>query len=272
MADVGDTIRLRFRVTDADDKPVDPASVTLSVYRDYDGTTDTLGPTERVETGIYTFDYVPDVPGRHIVTWTATGPAAAFTDVHYVTPAGLGLVSLDAAKRYLGIDPGNTEYDDDLRSLIAGVTGAIEDIVGAVVRRKVTERHSGSGNQIALNKGPVIGIVSVVESGVTLGPGDYSLGQHGIVTRLAGPYCPRPWQPGVDNVEVTYEIGRAVMPAGLGEAARELVRINARPLMGGNYGPYDTDPQQEGLWRLGFFLPQGVMRLLAADARPPGLA
>lgn len=270
MYDIGDTIPLSVEIKNSSGVLTNPVSIALTVRRDYDNTTDNLTPTQ-VSTGVYRYDYVPDVPGRHIFRWSSTTPSASFNDVYNVVTEGYGIVSLAAAKRYLSIPADDTSVDEELRVIIAGVTSSIEDVVGPIRRITVTEKHSGGRAAIALNRSPIISVTSVVENGVTLTADDYSL-NYGVLTRMAGAYTESRWASGTNNITVVYVVGRAEMPPGFGLAARDLIAINGRRLQGGNRDSYDRNPQPDGRDHLGYFLPNGVLRLLSSEELPPGIA
>lgn len=270
MWDLGDTVPLGVDVRNSAGVLVNAATIALTITLP-DGSVLTPTPVNP-STGRYEYDHTAAVAGRHLVRWLATSPNAAYTDVFDVDASPAGIISVADAKEYLKIDPADTSQDEEVRGVVGGITAVVEDVCGPVVRRTVVERHHGAGSAVALNQAPILSITSVTESGTLLAAADYSLDDYAILTRVSG-YTARRWPPGVNNVVVTYVVGRAVVAPHFIEAAKELVRINFRPQQGGNYMPFDSDGgDDQGLWRLGFFVPHGVLRLLAGDARPPGTA
>lgn len=270
--DLGDTVPLSVDVRNATGQLVNAGTIALTVTLPDGSTTEPIpaNPT----TGRYEHDYVPSVQdGRYKVRWQATNPAAAFTDTFDVRAAdSIALFSLSSAKEHLKLDPADTTYDEDVRDHVDALTDVVEDIVGAVVRRTVTETHSGHCATVLIPRvRPVLSVTSVTVDGTLLDPAEYSLSDTGLLTRAAGD-----WGYGVNNVDLVYVAGRTAVPGSIRNAAKELLRINWRPRQGGNYSPFDGgrgDTQEpQGEWRLGFYLPNRVMQQLTPKARPPLVA
>lgn len=274
MYDIGDTVPLAVDVKDSAGAAANATAIALAIILP-DGTT--LDPAPSITnppatTGRYVYDFVPTEAGRHHFRWTATDPDAAFTDIFDVAPATRGIVSLVDAKGYLKIPLTTTTLDDELRVTIGAVTSVIENVTGAVLVREVVETWSGGRRGLVLCEGPIISIDEVTENGTALADSQWSLSDTGILYRLAGAYTAGCWRAGLNNVQVTYTVGRPVATMNLVEAAKELIRINFRPQQGGNYSPFDRGEQgsDSGVWRLGFFIPHGVMALLQPDRDPGG--
>lgn len=275
MYDLGDTVRLTADCRDAAGTLTNATTVALTITLP-DGTTTAPSVTNPpAQTGKYLVDYVTTQSGRHTARWLFTTPTAAFTDAFDVAPATTGeIIGLAEAKEHLKISANDTTYDERLRGLIASVTGVVEDIVGPVVRRTVTEVHGGGRTTIWLNEPPVISIASVTESGVAVPASGYSLNSGGRLRRVSG-YTPLTWQWGIDNITVVDVVGRTVVADCILEGSRELIRINFRPHLGGNYSPYDGGraddfgTPERGEWRLGFFVPNRVMQQLQPEAKRP---
>lgn len=270
MWDVGDTIGLRYLVTDDSGEPVDPDTATLTV-RLPDGTTATPAVTlPPASTGSLLVDYEIAQHGRHVVLWRTTGPTTAYADVfNAVSPDWPAIVGLDATKRQLSIDRDNTIHDEDLRGFILSASMIVEDVVGVVARRTITETASGGGRHIVLERSPVIEVAEVRVDGILVDVGDYAASPSGLLTRRAGT-----WPAGLRNVEITYLAGRSAVAPNVLNATLELIRINWRPRQGGNAGVFDGGRGDEfqagaGEVRLGFFVPNTVMQRLAPNSRPP---
>lgn len=243
-----------------------------------DGTTDTPAVTNPpAVTGEYTHAYVPAQGGRHTwrLTFTGVVPDQAHGDVFHVWPsANTWILGLAEAKDHLNMAQTDTSQDEELRRAIAGVSAVVEDIVGIVARRTVVQTLSGRGTSaLLLSRLPVISVTSIVEDAVTLAATDYTVTEHGVLTRLAASVRWR-WPVGVNNIVVTHVAGRVVVADNILDGARELLRVNFRPQLGGNRSPFDTagPPAEPGQMRLGFFVPNAVMERLHGSARGPHIA
>jgi hypothetical protein len=278
MYDLGESVTIAADVRDSDGDLANAATVTLTITLP-DGTTATpVVANPPTVTGQYTVAYIPAQAGRYTWRFVAETPADAYADVFDVREAGSrALVSLADAKAHLNIAAANTTNDAELREHIESVTDVIEDICGPVARRTVVETYSGCGQPaIALNQTPIVSVTSVTESGQAVAASGYSLSDGGVLTRVSG-YTATRWTAGVNNIVITYVVGRPVVTASIREGAKELIRVNFRPQLGGNYSPFDggrgddTRPGN-GERRLGFFVPHRVMQLLNGNERLSGMA
>lgn len=276
MHDLGDTVTIAATSRDAAGVPANATTVALTVTKP-DGTTDApVVANPPAQTGQYTHAYVPTQVGRHAWRMTFTGavPDQAYSDVFHVWPAvSTWIVGLTETKDHLNIPQATTTHDEELRRTIAGVTGVVEDIVGIVARRSFVQTFSGRGTAtLLLSYRPVISLTSVVEDSVTLAASDYSVSEHGVLTRVAALTASR-WPKGVRNITATYVAGRAVVQDNIVDGTRDLIRANFRPQLGGNRSPYDRGERAEaGEMRLGFFVPHSVMERLGASSRGPHIA
>jgi hypothetical protein len=201
---------------------VNPGSVTLVITKP-DGTTLTPTPTSP-GTGLLVYDYPTTAVGRHVATWVTTAPTTADSDTFNVESADpQWIVGLTDVKAHLNIPATSQTHDDELELMIAAATEKIEDRVGPVVRRTVTnERHPGSVGVVYLDEAPVLSVTSVVPvaggTPVTVGLLDVE-NSSGRVTYADGrtrfPWGEHFW---------TYTAGRIVVPAGLQLAALNYVR------------------------------------------------
>lgn len=179
------------------------------------------------------------------------------------------IVELDIVKAYLNITDPST--DGEIQSAIDTASLVVESYVGAVVNQTVSETRDGpNGHALVLHHGPVQSIASVSESGAALSSGDYRLADSGVLHRMGGGYSYRSWQGGAQNITVSYVVGRAFVPANLATGVCELVRINFRPQLGGNYSPFDGGDSDDyaasgDQIRLGFFVPGRVIELIAPN-------
>ena len=240
MIDVGDTYQAAFTVTDDTGAPADATSVTLTVTLP-DGTTVSPAVTNPpAQTGQYTTDYVTAQPGRHVFTWLATGPAAAYADVIDVAAPTDAIISLAQAKTRLRIT--STDRDDELRDWIASITATIERIKHeTITRRTVTETTQGKGRTFRLWAPPVIDLVSVAsEDGTqTWDPAAMKVSSgSGLVRVLTGPYVH-------GRLEVEYTAGYEVVPANYVQAALVILQNlwqTERGVMGVKMGGEEEKP------------------------------
>lgn len=278
--DLGDVIRLTDLVRTPAGVLSNATTVTLAITLP-DGTALSPAPTVTnppASAGTYLYDYPTTQAGRHVVRWTTTNPVTAYTDVFYVHPAGTtALVGLAEVKAHLNIDAATTTHDDELRAAILVASDVVEGIVGAVARRTVTETHSSRGGPgLALRDGPVLSVTSVTEQGNAVAVDGYTL-EHGVLYRVSG-YADRNWPRGRGNITVIYTVGRALAAPSVLDSVKELVRINFRPQIGGDYAsPFAGEPGDDyaasaGAMRLGFFVPNKIVSLLQAYADPGGFA
>lgn len=272
MLDVGDTIRLRYAVRDADDKPATPGAATLTI-RLPDGSmvTPTITPAAELVHDCVVADY-----GRHVVLWKTTGPDRAYADVFNAAPADWpAVVGLTETKKHLNIPLDDVSDDDELRGFILSASMIVEDVVGVVARRAITERASGGGRHIVLERPPVLEVVEVRVDGDLVDAGDYTVSPSGLLASRRGS-----WPAGLRNVEITYLAGKQVVPPNIVDATLELIRINWRPQAGGNYSAFDggrnddfgnagLEASLQGNLRLGFFVPNAVTQRLQPDQRGP---
>lgn len=271
MFDLGDTVKLTSRTYDSAGALASASGAIATTVTLPDGTTATPSGSY-TSTGVYTATYVTTQAGRHTwrSTFAGTIPDQANTDVFNVWPTtNIGIVGLSETKDHLNIDQTNTSQDEELRRTIDGASAVVEGIVGAVARRSITEVFSGRGGDKAyLSLAPAISVTAVVEGGVTLDPAAYSLhGDRAVLYKVAGF-----WSRGVNNVSVTYVVGRTIVTGNILDGVKDLIRVNFRPQLGGNRSPFDNVTEQRaepGQMRLGFYVPNSVMERLNPDAQAP---
>ena len=272
--DLADTVRLAADSKDPGGTLTNATGVTLTITLP-DGTIVSPAVTNPpTQTGKYTLDYLTAQAGRHLVRWVFTSPASAYTDSFDVREAAPPLVlSLADAKAHLNIT--STTQDEELRGWVESVTGVVEQFVGPVAWRTVTEDHdylpvSGAA-VLALRMTPVIALSSVaavLTGGTSYAVADLDLdGATGIVRRLDGGRLYGP-------LRVTYTAGRAIIPATITAAARIILQHlwrtqhpSGRPSLGGeDYAVTEPVPG------LGYAIPNRALQLLEPHRLPPGVA
>jgi hypothetical protein len=209
MWEVNGTVVLGAQIKDATQTLVTPSTIVLTITLP-DGSTATPTPTV-VSTGIYSATYVPTVPGRFGVRWVTTGPATAYTDVFNVQEAAPPLIlSLDETRAYLNFATGQTADDEELREFIEAATRAVEQKVGAVVRRTVTTTIYPGSEVVRLPLAPVISLTSaaIVRTGTTVDITNF-VEEYGCLRSKT--FAPLPYEPWT----LTYVAGRTVTPANI---------------------------------------------------------
>ncbi|MFI8254082.1 hypothetical protein [Streptomyces filamentosus] len=264
--DLGATARLTAECRDPGGILTTAGSATLTVTLP-DGTIASPAPVES-SAGRYQADFVTTVPGRHVVRWVFTAPAAAHTDSLDVREAAPpGILSLADAKGYLRkSDP---EDDDELRTWIESITAGIEGLCGPVVVRTVIERIAvGRAVTIALRDTPVIEVLALEQllaGGISYAPADLDLDPDtGILRRLDGGLFTGP-------LKATTRVGRLVVPAAFTAAARIILRHlwqtrqgPQRPSLG--TGDFDVNEPVQGF---GYAVPNRALQLLEPYRLPP---
>lgn len=223
---LGDHKPLAVTVTDENDTPADPTDITLTVRRP-DGTDDeyAMGLLTHSAAGLFSYDYIPDVPGLHIARWVSTGlNAAAYEESFDVDPAftSVGIVSLDEVRDHI---PGlNGASDTKLGRFLNAATRIVERRAGPITRRTVTETiRAGSSGTVLLSQWPVLAVTSasVASYGVTSATYDdtqLTVDADGTLSVTDGTRLS-------DRVTVTYVAGRAEVPDEVHFATLEAVRL-----------------------------------------------
>jgi len=285
MYEAGDTYTNAITVKDATGTLVDAGSVSVLVTLPDQSTASpsVLHPS----TGNYSFNYVTTQVGQHTFTWTATGSNAFVQSDVFNVAAPAFVISLDQARKGLGLAAANTVNDEDLRLFIQAATPIMEDLIGSIVARTRIESYDGGRPQIGLLWAPVMSITSIIESYGSnyvrtltaqdifsgSGSGDafaYTVDlTTGIITRRASGVAIN-FVSGTRNVQVTYVTGRVLAGNHL-LAARRLIRHlyqteqqGFRPQMGSPETTLGSTPS-------GYAVPRAVIELCADSSRPPGI-
>lgn len=214
------------------------------------------------------------MPGRWLVSWISSSPGGAYTDIVDVWPADPQfIISLDDAKNALSITaPMTPANQDDLRLYVAAATPIIEDIVGAVVPRTITQIADGNQWAISLWEKPVT-IVKVLEGGLAseILPGDYVVDYNAGIISAGRVYAPRRFMPGFNSVSIQYTVGQQVIPPNIRLATRELVRHMWQ--LGHQSNRNASQPQMADAWTpSGFAVPRRVIELCSPSERVGGFA
>lgn len=243
-----------------------------------------VGPTAvgivHEATGLYSYPWAIDADaavGTYVVLWEATGDVSASEVVYVRDATTVALATLSEVKAHLNIPDATTTHDTELRTAILTASDIVEGIVGAVATRTVVETHSSHGRAgLVLRQTPAASITSVTEDGVAVAAAGYQLSDSGVLYRVSG-YGDTAWSAGRENIVVTYVAGRDGTPPAVLDAVKELVRINFRQQLGGNYSPFDGGAGDNfapsaGAMRMGFFVPNRIVASLQRHADVAGFA
>lgn len=267
--DLGATARLTADCRDPGGNLVTAATATVTVTLP-DGSTASPAATETSTQGRYRADYPTSAAGRHTVRWVFTGPAHAYTDMFDVREvAPPALMSLATAKQHL--KKTDTADDDEIRDWIEACTRAVEQFVGPVVMRSVTEDvRFKAATSLALTQIPAVQLVSVTSLVTGATAPDLSAlhldGETGIVTRLDGAALYGPLQ-------FVYVAGRSIVGANIRGASRIILQHLWRTRQGPGRPQRGTDDYDvtEPLPGLGFAIPNRAVQLLDPDRLPPAV-
>ena len=279
--ELGQVAPLSFTAHDTTGAAANGAACTLTIARP-DGTTD--GPYSPAGTsGVYTFNYLTQVPGRHTYRWLATGTPGpgvgvdAQVDVFDVlASAAPGIISLADAKTALNIPVGVTTFDAKIRQYIRSITGFVEKYCGPVNVRTFTERVYGGGMSITLNHVPVVlaplqinqitALTPVLTYGliydITVLSVDF---RTGIVRHTAGlPFIYGPY-------DASYSAGRTIAPDEILLGCEAILKHQWEQERGGagKVGSYGTDDVTI-MW--GFAVPNRALEILEPQRTPAGIA
>lgn len=282
MYELGQVATLSFTAHDTTGAAANGTACTLTIQRP-DGTTD--GPYSPAGTaGVYTYDYLTSVAGRHTYRWSATGTPGpgvgvdAFADVFDVRPATTGnILSLADARAALNItSAADTSNDALISHYNRSVTSFVEKWCGAVTMRTVTEREYVGGMEIVLEQTPVVQAPLQVNQVISMDPVltyglTYDLSMltvdwpRGLIRHTAGlPFIYGPY-------DMTYTAGRAIVPDEILLGAEIILAHQWQQRRGGagQVGSYGTDDVSV-IW--GFAVPNRALEILEPQRAVAGIA
>lgn len=190
----------------------------------------------------------------------------------------MALVTLDEAKRQLGMRLEPSPDDVELQLYVDALPNVIEGYVGVVEQRQVTDVLPGSGGgysrrqALALLHPPVVSVTSLTGDGYVYPTDTLTVnGLAGIVIRSDGGTFPD------ETFTVTYTAGRAEVPPNIKLAALMLLQHlwrTQRPARSGALaGGGDDYSVQNPIPGFGYAVPNRVLELLQlSDGLPPGVA
>lgn len=286
MIDIADVYTRGFQVYS---QPVYPATVGTLTTPASNVCTITLPdqtivtPTLTVlATGVLGLSFTVTQAGLHVGRLTTVNPDSGHQFSFDVSDTSAAIVSLSDARDHLNLLGVDTSNDDELRFHVLTASKVVESIVGPVARRTIGPvTVYPRGGALILN-GPIISLTSLtVAPGYANGYG-YGFGfstfdlTSVIVDKDAGIIRP-PAYIGqfAFPVSVTYVAGRTVIDERIRMAVLDLVRINMRPQLGGNYSAFDetgSATNSPGQLRFGYFVPRDLASGLLRDFDTPRIA
>jgi hypothetical protein len=281
--ELGGVVPLTFTALDTTGAPANATLCTLTIQRPWpDGSTD--GPFTLAGTnGVYTYNYLTQIAGRHTYRFLATGTpgpgvgVGAQPDVFdVVASTAAGIVSLADAKAMLNIPANVTTFDAKIRQYVRSITGFVERYCGPVTVQQITEREYGGGIEIVLRKPPVIEAPLQVSQIVAMTPVltygliyDLTLlnvdFKTGIMRHTAGlPFIYGPY-------DLTYWAGRPVVPDEILLGTESILKHQWEQERGGagRTGAYGADDTTI-MW--GFAIPNRALEMLEPQRTPSGIA
>lgn len=278
--DVGQRVRVALSIVDLAGAPANTTLVVNVTRGDF-----TSYPAPAVTNdgvGLYHFDVDVDVPGPWV--WEAVGTTpvkTSRTGQFFVRSSGARLLSLQEAKKYLNKEAMVFTDDDEVLDLVDTATTLIEEIVGAVVPRTVTEVHCGRVRSIYLRQ-KARSITSVVEAqavgqvvtlvqevpGVSAPNDGYLFVQDVNAIRRSAGGSPLYF---VGTITVVYVAGRLIVAPNFRTAAGELLSHVWRQsqFTRGVSRPRTNEPDPTVV--MGYAIPNRVRELLGTSKRAPRL-
>lgn len=279
--DVGQRVRVDLSITDQNGALADTTLVVDVTRGDF-----TAYPAPAVVhdgLGLYHFDVDADVPGPWV--WEAVGTTpvvAARSGQFFIRSSGARLLSLAEGKKYLNKDMVVTTDDDEILDLIDTATTLIEEIVGAIVPRTVTEVYDGGHPSIFLRQRAqsILTVTEAQEVGITVVLGAdvpgvlanndgylFDAATNALRRRVAGSATRF-----VGRVTVVYVVGRAFTPPNFRTAAGELLsHVWRTSQFSRGISRPRTNETQDTSVVMGYAIPNRVRELLGTSKRGPRL-
>lgn len=216
--EVGQTAVVRLRVTSDGTALANLGGgvPTLTITKP-DGLT-TAGSAVLASTGLYDGSYALANAGRHRFTFTGSGANSGglpYTEVVDAWPADPRFI-ISVADVKAELNHISDVNDDELRLYIAATTPVVENIVGSVLVRSVTQTLDG-GKRAVLLDDAASAITSVTVNG---SPVQYVANLESGIVYSGTQGMPSYFDYGHQNVVVTYTVGNAIIDPNVILAAR----------------------------------------------------
>lgn len=267
---IGSQTRLTYGVVDATGTFVNPATVVLVITLPDGSVVNPSVTLPPAITGKLIYDFTTTQAGRHTALWTTTAPITTGTMSFNVSAATSGAIfSIAVAKKYLNEDMTTTTNDEEISDFVDVVTEILESKVGAIIPRTIVERVSG-GHTLALSRGPVISLISInpwiTGIGTEIVPiSSVRVDQETYVVERIYGFWRGPY-------EVTYKIGRAVIPQVIIHGAKAVLdhlweTQRGSSLVGPN--PISRDDESFSIKGRLWTLPKSVLEILQPQSTGP---
>jgi hypothetical protein len=172
----GASLTLDATYTDGTGQAVTPTSPRVSIINPSGTTVVSNATPTAVATGVYEYIFaIPsDAPlGSWTARWSGTinGVATTADEVFTVVEAGsigfegsTDVLTLEEAKRALNVSLSDSYSDDELAQVVSAASQWLDEVVGPVVRRTITnEAHQSPSGTVWLRHRPVSSISTVTE-------------------------------------------------------------------------------------------------------------
>lgn len=278
MYDVGDVVTLKAVFGSA------ATAVTVDV-RKPDGTLDSaLTATDSGDHKTWTYDYTPAAAGPYWYRFAGTGAVAAQEGTFTVrakravasSPVALWVLSREEALNAIAQDGASMKVNlDTLDLLIAGASRMLDRKCGPVVIREQVDHLDGGRPELMLRRRPVDSVTSVVEwrgnTSVTLTQevlGSATTSQYQFDERTGQLWrresaCPACFYPGLRNIVVTYDAGRAASTADVDEQFKQAAGLTVANVWRREFGMHN--PDAAAFAGATFALPNAARELLAGE-------
>lgn len=266
MYDLGDQVPISVTVRDVNGTLINPLSAALTITKPDETTVPSVVvPFPPAVTGRPQYNYTTDTVGRHTWRMVTTTPAGSQTGVFYVrTGTPRWIISIEEARAQLNIT--GTSGDAELEEYLQVTSDIVENIIGPVVNRTVTDEVHDGGPAILLNRTPVVSITSITNWGdpsITYGAPDYLLNkQTGVIRRYGASAFNGP-------VLVSYVTGMSNQtPESAITAAKVIVQHLFRSQQLRPVGPpAPTADATATVPMLGFAVPNAAVQMLMPHSR-----
>jgi len=263
MLCAGQTYRASITVGD---NSVPASTVTLTITKPDQTIVTVSNPVNSPPgSGTYYYDYVLPMVGLYQISWATTGPSTAPLPDYINVRNYISIVSIAEAREHL--KKTTDASDEELGKFMMAATELVESKVGICVPRQLTDRVDEGRLRIVVPGHPIMSVSSVTSIWPG-GPAWDSTVLHfdaeaGIIYQV--PPFDFWWSPW----DVTYTVGRQVIPERFIHAAKEQLRHLWETQRGGQ-PPALLQGEEEFTTETGFSftVPRRVLELLEADIIP----
>lgn len=257
MYELGDVVELTFKIRDPDTglPPIvgqEPTTVTLTIERPDDSSISypSAGPITHVPgSGDWLVAYTAGDVGLHQVHWLATGQnAGALDDQFTIEDDYVPFVSVNQQLTHMNAEDTITDPDqiEKLKWYVRVACEAVElDLGRRISPQTVVQTFDGGQTAFMLSAGPVLSVVSLVESGSLIDPTGYVIDTSAGILYRGTTSAPRSFAAGRQNVVLTTRVGQ-LRPSAV---VRKVASNGAQRMWQGSQMPHpamdDIDAEQQ---------------------------